>query len=373
MANTQQTTIDAITAHFADSCAVSCDVNTASPRIEFFKAGEAHELGVGRNLEYRDNFQIVRVSGIDELADIELTTSQRKYKGGATIRNRRQREKTISVTVKICPCDCCDIYMLRRELYEIVNCEWCEDETCDGVDNCLLFRGDDDEQCLFTCNVRDPRYCTMRVRCCGVVRDVSFVREGEHEIERIGKCEYHTFTFLQPDPNLYFPQQQSLFFTFDKELAEATCAQFWCGDSIDFSLQNLRQCVTIPYDGNVIAYPRITIAGSATNPRITNVNTGASVTLENRGNFVTSGCGVTVLDFQRGQQEYRDGNGRNIYADLATGCNNQFAFTPNCPQGIELCIEAQSVNADAFSVTIEWWTPYDGFVAGRDEGEIQEQ
>lgn len=347
-------------------CNRNCDVNTNTPRIEFVSPNFPLD---GRNLEYRNNWEITNVSGIDELADVELSTETTNFRSGVVVKGSRQRERTINVTVRICPCDGdgCDMLQQRRELYEIVKCNWCPDG--DGIQCCA-----DGSFCFDDYEVKDKRYCIMRVRCCGVVRDISVVYQSV-STRKLGKCQEYTFTFLAPLVNMHYPRINSAEFTIDPNDANSglECPNIICfpDDGLDLTtINSFEQCITIPYRGNVPTFPRVVIIGDVLNLRIENADTGETVTLERNGDYRIGGCGATILDFQRGRQSYTDGARENIYSELSSGCNNSLAFAPNCPEGITLCFSGQQVNTDTFRALVQWWDEYDGFTGSADEPEF---
>ena len=331
------------------------DLNGDTPRIEMINP--LNPLG-GRNMEYRNNWEITSVEGIDPLADVALSLETNKTRSGARIKSERKKERKIKITVRICPCDGCDIETERRELYEIIKCAYCAE--CHVCCNAYDTPG---EICLSDYLVKDFRYCIMRVRCCNVVRDISVKHNGKMTIKREGQCEFYTFEFLAPNPLMYFPKVQ----TYEFELADNPDAVFCpaevCLTDINVNqIQSFRHCFNLPYTGTEIGWPKITIVGSVTNLRITNMDTGAVISLNNSETvYRLGGCGATILNFWREQQSYTDAQGNNIYTDLLAGCQNQFNFQPGCDDGINLCIEGDQVDTSNFYIKIQWWLEFDGF------------
>ena len=95
---------------FLAKCKTGCtdELNTDTPHLELVKPCSPLD---SRNLAYRKNWTVFLVNGIDEAADIELSTESQTFQDGVFIRGKRKTERTITIGVRICPCEGCSITM----------------------------------------------------------------------------------------------------------------------------------------------------------------------------------------------------------------------------------------------------------------------
>jgi hypothetical protein len=354
--------IDTIAGHFGcGESELNCAINTATDyRIQIVSPGNPL---VPTNLEYRNNWEIVSVKGIDEMADIELSTEKSKYRDGLRIKGSRREAREIQIVLKVCPCEGCDFLEQRRELYQMVDCAMCQQKDCE---HCCKTG----QICFDDFMMKDLRYCHLRISCCGVVRQIPVVRKGTIGVATKGICIYYTINYLAPDPYYHFPRVQTQEVTIDPA-TDLICPPILQGDVNMARVNSFSKCITIPYTGTIDGYARFTIRGPVQNLQITRPDTGVTIDLNNRVDFYDiDGCGAHVLNFWRGQQSYTDGNQQNIYSDLSGGCNNQFVLPANCTNGVEVCISGDLVDPDTFFMKIQWWLEYDGFFALETEPEL---
>lgn len=305
------------------------------------------------NLEYRYNWQIVKVTGIDDTVDHELSTETSKFSDGFRYKGSRRKEREISITVKVCPCDNCDYLEHKRELIQISKCQHC------ALSDCQICCSNG-ELCFDDFAMKDLRSCHLRIKCCDVIRQIPVRLKGKIKMVRKGSCHYYTIKYVAADPNFHYPRIQTVEFTLDDD--DLVCPVQLRGE-VDLSrINGFKKCINIPYTGTVRGYPKFTIKGEVDNLRITNSLTGAEVNLNRREDpYTIDGCAPHILNFWRGQQQYTDNGGQNIYQDLAGGCSNVFYFPVDCDGEVEICIEGEAVNPGNFFLKIQWWIEYDEF------------
>lgn len=313
------------------------------------------------NLEYRYNWQIVKVQGIDDTVDEVLSTETSKFSDGTRIKGSRREARTIQITVKVCPCEGCDYLTHKRELVQLAKCAGCNLKGCE-------FCCTTDEICVTDYAMKDLRSCHLRIKCCDVIRQIPVRLTGKITTQRKGGCLYYTLTYLAADPNFHHPRMQTQEFSIDPEDEDALfCPVQLRGDVVLSRIMSFKKTITIPYIGSITGYPRFTIKGAVSNLKITNDETGAFVFLNNLEDtsapYTIDGCAPHVLNFWRGQQEYTDNKGGNIFANLSGGCSNLFTFPVTCDGEFTLTIEGDAVDVDTFFMRIDWWTEYDEFYA----------
>lgn len=275
--------------------------------------------------------------------------------------------RNIRVAVDVCTCVRCgvctgeyDALDAKREIKEISTCSVCYDEET-MPDLC-------GEVCLDDFTVPDKRYCILRIRDCGVVRDIPVQRIGDIETTRRGKCTRYEMVFeAQADFN--FPRMQTVIcdgLTQD----DLICADVLCdtGGSVDLTkIDSFEKCINVPYAGDVRGYPEIIIRGDVTNLAIRNTTTDACIDFNNRdGAYTISGCAPHKLNFMRNQQSYLNGVGQSVYQDLRLGCGS-FYLEPKCPTGTELCISGDLVDPENFYFEVRWWDAFRDFDRAQNE------
>ncbi len=356
-------------AETSDSAECVDDYNTDLPKVSFISPSNITDE---RNIELRKGWKLFLLDGIDDIVTKELALESTPYKAGSKLVSSRDVERTIRVGVRVCPCGgtCCgdncndySIHDAKRELYEIADCSFCDNENC--------YVCCDDGECtnLLDYVVPDNRYCIMRIRACGIVRDVAVVRQGTVEISKKAKCWEFIFTYVAVKSRFYFPKMQSVEVNGlpDESMAPPV---FICPPDhpIDITkINSFEHCLTIPYAGNVRGYPEIVVRGDVTNFEVTDVETGAKINLNRTDdNYTIGSCVPHRLNFRPGQREFTNGSGESIYSKLNRSCGS-FFLRPNCPQGQTICLTGNFVDPEKFFFQIRWWNEYDSFFKAENE------
>lgn len=294
----------------------------------------AIESGCG-NRKYRLNrpyggMLLSDVRGIG-LPNVSVETEIARNRDGVVYRDSRTESRVLEFDFTVCGCNCDEFEAMRNEFVEnVINCN----PECGSLDDCA-FNCDacEDKTGFGTCRL-SYSYCASKClperRCIDVVYN-GVVGEPTLLTDKTGSCWVQTISFLMPYP-----------------YASNCCPEYVCVSPED--AEDGRICVDLPYNGNVLSYPKIDVYGAIENVSFT-MNDGSAVAT----NYTSNQNEVVTFNLWHGEKTVTNNYGQVLSITGIDSCWSDLLLKPKCEN--QICIDYDSIG-EGTRICVSYWQWY---------------